>query len=92
MQRPALKVDFLLWLDRYVGTWDYDGQRYTIRRRNDGWLEAKGPDYEATVLSELLANGQRIEPAQSPLGMYPVLLSQPLEKKGSGVFLVNTDT
>ena len=80
MQRPALQVDFLLWLDRYVGTWEYDSQRYTIRRRNDGWLEARGPDYKIASLNELLAKGKRIEPAESPLGMYPVLLSQPLMK------------
>ena|SRR5262245_549036 len=78
MKRPALQVDFLLWLDRYIGTWDYNGERSTVRRREDGWLEASGPNYEVALLSELLAKGKRIEPAQSPLGMYPVLLSQPL--------------
>jgi hypothetical protein len=78
MQRPALQVDFLVWLDRYVGTWEFDGQQYTIRRRNDGWLEAKGPDYEVASLSDLLAKGKRIKPAQSPLGMYPILISHPL--------------
>jgi hypothetical protein len=78
MKRPALQVDFLLWLDRYVGTWAYDGQRYTIHRRSDGWLEATAPDYKVALLSELLTRGKRLEPAQSPLGMYPVALSQPL--------------
>jgi hypothetical protein len=80
MKRPALQVDFLLWLNRYIGTWDYNGKRSSIRRRKDGWLEARGPNYEVALLSELLAKGKRIEPAQSPLGMYPVLLNQPLMK------------
>jgi hypothetical protein len=78
MQRPALQVDFLLWLDRYVGSWDIDGERHTLRRRNDGWLEARGPEYQPASLPQLLARGRRTEPAQSPLGMYPVLLSQTL--------------
>jgi hypothetical protein len=75
MQRPALPVDFLLWLDRYVGTWDLDGQYYIVHRRADGWLEARGPGYKVALLAQLLANGKRIKPAESPLGMYPVLLS-----------------
>jgi len=78
MKRPALQVDFLLWLHRYIGTWDYNGKRSTIRRRHDGWLQANGPNFEVALLRELLAKGKRIEPAESPLGMYPVLLSQPM--------------
>jgi hypothetical protein len=41
-------------------------------------LEATAPDSKVALLSELLARGKRVEPPQSPLGMYPVLLSQPL--------------
>jgi len=75
MQLPPLQVDFLLWLDRYVGTWECDGQRYVVPRRHDGWLKARGPDHKETPLTPLFANGKRISPAQSPLGMYPVMLS-----------------
>jgi hypothetical protein len=77
MQRPALRVDFLLWLDEYVGMWDCEGQRYRMDRRPDGWLEARTSDYKkAASLKWLLANGRRIKPPTSPLGNYPVTLSQ----------------
>jgi hypothetical protein len=67
MQRPALQVDFLLWLDRYVGTWDYEGQQYIVRRGEDGWLKARGPDYKHATLQPLLVKGKRIKPAESSL-------------------------
>jgi hypothetical protein len=55
MKRPALPVEVLHWLDRYVGTWEYDGQRYIVRRRADGRLAAKGSYYNVAPLNQLLA-------------------------------------
>jgi hypothetical protein len=78
MHRPSPPTEFLLWLDRFLGTWECDGQRYTVDRRADGWLKAESSGGKRASLQRLLANGRQVEPAPSPLGMYPVVLSQGL--------------
>jgi hypothetical protein len=80
MHRPALQVDFLLWLDRFVGTWKCRGKGYMIDRRPDGWLQAWSSSYKSVSLKWLLANGKRVEPPPSPLGLYPVVISQDMMK------------
>jgi len=74
MQPMSLPTDFLLWLDRYLGTWDCDSQRYQVARRPDGWLEARTVDGRGTSLKWLLDNGKRIEPPPSPLGPHPLMI------------------
>ena len=78
--KPPLPIDFLLWLDCNVGSWDCGGQQYVVSRRDDGWLWAWSKESDDVSLNWLLQNGKRVAPAESPLGMYPVALSADLMK------------
>jgi hypothetical protein len=67
-----------MWLDRYVGTWECSDQHYAVTRRPDGWLAARTVSGTPASLKWVLENGKRIQPPPSPLGVYPVMLSDTL--------------
>ena len=76
---PSADFDFLWWLGRYLGTWRASGLDYQVRRRCDGWLEARRlTPYGRVTLSTALTEAVRVQEPPGPLGPHPVALSRPL--------------
>lgn len=74
--QPFYRPSFLIWLDRFPGVWDREGERLTIGRRDDGLLWARNKEGKRQPLVDLVSDGwSRIEPPPGPLGMRPVMLS-----------------
>jgi hypothetical protein len=70
---------FLLWLGQFVGEWKLQEFEVEVRRRDDGFIEANSlPGYEQVPLGLVLEKGKFVKPAESPLGPYPVGLSDRL--------------
>jgi hypothetical protein len=69
-------LDFLWWLERYIGTWCRDGATYQVRRCDDGWLEARQvPGFACVPLSTALKETVRGAEPTGPLGPGPVVVN-----------------
>lgn len=76
LREPA----FLLWLGQFVGQWKLKGE-LNVHRRNDGLLEAHSADWRKKVpLGSVFRGGKFVKQPKSPLGTYPVVLSDSLMK------------
>ena len=74
--QPFYRPSFLIWLDRFPGVWDREGERLEIGRRDDGLLWARDKEGKRQPLVDLVSGGwSKIEPPPGPLGMRPVMLS-----------------
>jgi hypothetical protein len=68
-------VDFLWWLERFIGEWRVGACEYQVRRADNGWPNAfELPAFNRVPLEVVLESGVRTT-ASGPLGPYPVTLS-----------------
>jgi len=75
----TLNPDFMLWLDRFVGTWAAGEQKFLVGRRRDGWLEAWNVTKKESVsLTWVFSHAEWIKPPAGPLGPLPACLSERL--------------
>src|SRR5579872_6047610 len=75
----ALDPDFMLWLDKFVGTWSEGERQFLVGRRRDGWLEAwNATKKESGSLAWVLSHATRIKAPAGPLGPLPACLSERL--------------
>jgi hypothetical protein len=70
---------FLFWLEKFLGEWELGGL-VQVSRRYDGFLEAfaLGGKREKPSIGLVIKKGKLVKPAQSPLGPYPIMLSERL--------------
>jgi hypothetical protein len=69
---------FLLWLGEFLGEWKLEGEvQVQVRRREDGFLRTLSLDGNVP-LGSVLRRGELVERPESPLGPYPVALSEAL--------------
>jgi len=76
---PLRDPAFLLGLGRFTGEWTTPRRTLHVDRRPDGWLSAHVAESSVHAsLTTVLRDGTWQSPPPSPLGFYPVVLSQSL--------------
>jgi hypothetical protein len=71
-------IEFLHWLEKFVGTWSQGSSRYCVGRRADGWLEAITAGGDGAVLESVIKKARKVADAEGPLGARPVVISHEL--------------
>jgi hypothetical protein len=75
-----LPEGFLHWLSKYLGDWSDGESSFQIYRRSDGWIQAHrfgGTEKPGSVpVGLVLREAKKIREPESPLGPYPIILSQ----------------
>jgi hypothetical protein len=78
--RYPLPDAFLHWLSKYLGDWSDGVSSFQIYRRSDGWIQAHrfgGTEVPGSVpVGLVLRNAKKVREPESPLGPYPIVLSQ----------------
>jgi hypothetical protein len=70
--------DFLVWLEQYVGHWRFGTQSFKVRRRGDGWLEARTLNGSKADVSHILRNGEKVDETEVRRGIHPVEMAEPM--------------
>lgn len=79
---PRDDVEFLEWMQRYVGFWSDGEIEYGIRRREDGWLQGWRMTTPAAFVPAVwvIEHAHKTGEPPGPLGMRPILVTESLAR------------